>query len=237
MFMNGSDIHNVFSSVPQGGLHHAYCVIGDAKSAVSEITRFLEREFGLRAAGNPDFWIREYEMFGIDEAHALKEASERRAFVERKVFIVSAFVLTDEAQNALLKTFEEPAPKTYFFLILPTEEILFPTLRSRLQLIKLTGRQSVSLVDAALFLKSDLPKRLAMLKPLFLLEEGKRGEAESFTRTLECLFCERGNIAVFSSVDSNALFEILFVRKYIMDRSPSFKILLEHLALVLPRIM
>lgn len=237
--MDGSDIHTVFSSVPQGELHHAYCVVGDADAAVSEITRFLESAFGLRAAGNPDFWVRNCETFGIDDAHALKEASERRALVERKIFIISTLILTNEAQNALLKTIEEPSPETHFFFVLPTEEILFPTLRSRLHLVRLRGGRfsSPSPADASLFLKSELPKRLSLLKPLLALEEEKKRAAEAFTGSLEKKFRAAKNGAAFSraDADADALAELLRVRRYLYDRSPSFKILLEHLALIIPQ--
>lgn len=51
-----------------------------------------------------------------------------------KVFIIDeAELLAREAQNALLKTLEEPPPQTYIFLITDQYDQLYPTVRSRCQ--------------------------------------------------------------------------------------------------------
>lgn len=53
-----------------------------------------------------------------------------------KVFIVDeAHLLGIEAQNALLKTIEEPAEGTVIVLVTPSEDRLLPTVRSRCQLV------------------------------------------------------------------------------------------------------
>ena len=53
----------------------------------------------------------------LTKRRALKDAQTRGAFGgSRKIFIIGANSFTREAQNALLKTFEEPTAGTHFFL-------------------------------------------------------------------------------------------------------------------------
>jgi DNA polymerase III delta' subunit len=56
----------------------------------------------------------------------------------RKVFIIEeADRMNDPAQNALLKTLEEPQPDTVFILITDKEEDLLETIRSRCRVVRL----------------------------------------------------------------------------------------------------
>jgi DNA polymerase-3 subunit delta' len=57
-----------------------------------------------------------------------------------KVFIVDEAELIDRVgQNALLKTLEEPPPRTYIFLVTSRPERLFPTIQSRCQRVRFVG--------------------------------------------------------------------------------------------------
>ncbi len=69
----------------------------------------------------------------VDEVRALaRRLSFAQVFGRRKVAIVApAEALNERAQNALLKTLEEPPPQTTFFLITSQPDELLPTVRSR----------------------------------------------------------------------------------------------------------
>ena len=224
-------------------LHHAYCVVGEAREAISRITDFLKSALDFEAAGNLDFWQGEYETLGIDEARFLSEASTRRALGARKVFIIAARIFTDEAQNALLKTIEEPSPDTHLFLIVSSPEVLLSTVRSRLQIVFADNDAAVDeLLAAARFLALSIPARLAlaqgMLKELENEKKEKEDKAEpllSKGRILRFLDALEKTLAKDTRANRAALSEILEVRKYAHDRAPSLKLLLEHLALVLPK--
>jgi len=224
-------------------LHHAYCVVGETEQAFPRIERFLKSQLDFLVKGNPDFWRGEYETFGIDEARQLKEASARRALGARKVFILAARGLTSEAQNALLKTFEEPAGNTLFFLVVPSAETLFPTMRSRLQLVFVEPKSETAASDARQFLAETVPARLARVQAMLAALEKEKKEKEDSDEPL------REKARIFAFVDAveraaaknikahpGALEEILGVKKYMRDRAPSLKLLLEHLALVLPQV-
>jgi len=74
---------------------------------------------------------------GIDEIRSLKE--EVRVSISQdhwKVLILDeAHSLTKDAANALLKTLEEPPPKTTFILITTEPEKIIATVKSRLQIL------------------------------------------------------------------------------------------------------
>ncbi len=55
--------------------------------------------------------------------------------------IKQAQLLTTQAQNALLKTLEEPPGKAKIILASPNEDILLPTIRSRCQIVRLAASE------------------------------------------------------------------------------------------------
>ena len=154
----------------------------------------IEKE-GIAIKGNPDIFVRDYASFGIDEARELRDRASLKAVAGGgRIFIISAAGMTSEAQNALLKTLEEPAAEATFFLLVATPETLLPTLRSRIQNFELespkNGRvtEAESQVDVNKFISSDPQGRLSMLKPLLEKdEEDKRdiGAILSFLSNLE----------------------------------------------------
>lgn len=55
----------------------------------------------------------------------------------RVIIVVDAQSLNPQATNAMLKIVEEPPPSTYFLFLVPEISQLLPTLRSRVQVIRL----------------------------------------------------------------------------------------------------
>lgn len=70
---------------------------------------------------------------GIDEIRGLQHfLSQKPVYSGKRVAIIDeAEALTPQAQNAILKTAEEPPPQTLIILALATPEALLPTLQSR----------------------------------------------------------------------------------------------------------
>jgi len=102
-----------------------------------------------RAGSHPDrHWVRllkdardkkEKRSIGVDQVRQLSEAlgmtSMRSGY--RVAVIVPADLMTTAAQNALLKTLEEPAPRTVLVLVAARPSVLLPTLRSRCQRVEI----------------------------------------------------------------------------------------------------
>lgn len=76
---------------------------------------------------------------GIERVKALEHAAALQAFEGRcRVFIIDgAESLSREAENALLKTLEEPPAAVLLLLVTAEEDALLPTIRSRVQRVAL----------------------------------------------------------------------------------------------------
>jgi len=107
-----------------GFFHHAFLVEGRREETLAALRSFVAEEFGIEVAGNPDFLEMEFVSFGVDDGRALKEIQSRRSSAEnaKKIFVVSANSFTEQAQNALLKIFEEPTKDTIFFVLTPSAQ-------------------------------------------------------------------------------------------------------------------
>lgn len=92
-----------------------------------------------------------------------------------KVYIINkAEAMTEEAQNAFLKTLEEPPPRSYLILISSKPQSLLPTISSRCQLLRFRGLDSERIKDA-LISRYDLDSARAHF--LAYLSGGRLGEA------------------------------------------------------------
>lgn len=96
-----------------------------------------------RAASHPDLhWLRRPEdkkSIGVD---AVREACEQLGMTSmrggyRVAIVTPAHLMTHNAMNALLKTLEEPAPRTLLVLITSRPSGLLATLRSRCQRVEI----------------------------------------------------------------------------------------------------
>lgn len=155
-------------------LHHAYYFVDHKlEETVTKLKEFLQKKVGVKSSGNPDFWYRKFETFTIDDARDFTEASNRKSFTRDssgrdelatglRIFIIETDFITEEAQNALLKVFEEPNLGTHFFIVSP-QEILLPTLRSRMQVF-INGNESRSKLKSVF--EMDLKQRLGVVKEI-----------------------------------------------------------------------
>ena len=212
---------------------HAYIAEG-GEAALGAVLELLQKE-GIETRANPDVYVRAYAAFTIDDARSLREKASLRATGKRgRVFVISAPTIPPEAQNALLKTFEEPPAGAIFILIVPSPEMLLPTLRSRAQTLELDLQSGEdSLVDVKKFLAAAPQARLDMLKPLL---EKDADENRNLSGTLAFLSSLEKNLAGNAGAEACGLRAVYRARKYITDRGSLMKPLLEQTALLIPRV-
>lgn len=88
--------------------------------------------------------------YSVHEARALvqRSALAPMASAWHVVVLEDADRLTDEAANVLLKTLEEPAPRTVWLLCAPSVEDVLPTVRSRTRHVGLRTPSAVEVADA-----------------------------------------------------------------------------------------
>lgn len=214
--------------------HHAYCVEGAGPHEVTAFTEKLREACGVMR-GSPDCIALSVPSFGIDDAQEMRGwAFNKPAGGGKKFFVLGADTITPEAQNAFLKVFEEPPPDTHFFLLLKTADFLLPTLRSRVEVLQMSAaKKDATPEEAKSFLASSIEKRLAYAEKVSKAladEKMTRGEAATFVSSL--LSAARGN-AAFPRASRDALEYLLRAEAYAHDQSASFKLILDHLALVL----
>jgi DNA polymerase III delta prime subunit len=201
--------------------HHAYYIEG------------LLAEFDTYKAALRPLWANTFERFGIDEARELVKLASFKNYTEA-IFLVGAASITSEAQQALLKLLEEPPTGTVFVLLVPHGSLL-PTVRSRMLPYPTVHIKEASSLNnvAKTFLHSGGKERSDMIAILLKNEEGVKERVRSFMYALEALLAPtlRTNAQAREGIEDIAL-----MRGYLGDRSPSLKMLLEHLALSLPRI-
>lgn len=207
-----------------GFLHHAYLV---DEALAGDLLSFIENDLLVTLKGNPDFLHISTETFGITEGRRLKDMSSRKAIGERQITVIAFNTMTLEAQNALLKLFEEPTPNTHFFLVTRTPERILPTLLSRLFVIRDYKEKEIN-DSAKKFLKMKALKRISYLQPI--IEEKDKEKALSFLIEIELLL--RKELLQNPSIEkTRSLKELGACRGYLFDRGSSVKMILEHIAL------
>ncbi|MHB8860475.1 MAG: hypothetical protein ACYC48_01935, partial [Minisyncoccota bacterium] len=147
--------------------HQSFVIEAEAEEGIAAAQAWAEKELGMRAGNNPDIAVMRFGLFSVADARRVTELAAGVAFAgESKVVIIAASRAYHEAQNALLKVFEEPPVGTHLFLILPSLGGLLPTLRSRVQILNVGFRKPYIPEVAEEFLKATKEKRSAIIKRL-----------------------------------------------------------------------
>ncbi len=221
-------------------LHHAYLIEGSKDEVLSEIYEFL-KEIDVDTKNNGDLIQMNLDSFKMDDARDLKSyTSEKSLTNSKKVFIIYANNFLIEAQNSLLKLFEEPIENTFFFIITPDTSIMIKTLLSRFYFISTKQNFDEEDKNAKKFIKMNTPTRLLFIKELLTEEDGEdeisninstRSKALRFLNALEGTL--HGKVS--EGVLDTKIFEHLFkVRKFLRQPGSSTKSLMESVALITP---
>ena len=226
--------------------HHAFVVEAEAEEGIKIAQEWAARELGMQVPGNPDIITLRHSLFSVEDARRVTELAASAPFLgESKVLIVSAHRAYHEAQNALLKLFEEPPEGVYLFLILPSLGGLLPTLRSRVHVLGTpaafpAARKAARKAEgAAAFMTAGKEARSALIKKL---ASGKDEEARRENREEALRIINGMEAAAYAALKKSGdasitafLSDIATVRGYLYDRSAPVRMILEHLSLVLPK--
>ncbi len=207
-------------------IHQAILIESDKNTGIKWASDFIKNNFNVQIKGNPDFEIIKTERFNIENARKLKTRSSQAPLGKYQFFIIACENILREAQNALLKLFEEPPKNTFFIVILPAKNSLLPTVLSRMEY---KGKINFDLKEkefAKLFISSSIKKRIKMLEPI--IKNKDRKTAKNIVDAIEEMLHSEGVLK-----NSKSLYEINFIRQYLGDKSSSIKMLLEHLAITI----
>ncbi len=182
-----------------GRIVHAYLFTGPAGSGKKTLSSLFaqallcegpgEKPCGVcrtcrqfQAGSHPDvMWIRRQEgrkNILIEQIRDMQEKMKVKPFQagNRICFIENAQEMTEQAQNALLKTLEEPPSHSVFFLLADSTFSILPTIRSRCQMVRI-GSLPREDVAGILTKRLSLPREKAMTYAA--LSQGVPGKALS----------------------------------------------------------
>lgn len=120
---------------------------------------------------HPDLlYLSDEEKLGVESAKKIREHLLLKPFQGqgRGVVLVSSHKLTPEAQNALLKTLEEPPEEAVILLGTSSEELLLPTVLSRCQIqtqaVSSPKRAEKELEEVESLIAADISTRLQKIE-------------------------------------------------------------------------
>ena len=215
---------------------HAYVIGGHREDARVFIDALLGK-YGVPTKNNPDYKVSEHVIFTIDHVRELRAWQNLVPIGEQKVHVVYMTFITQEAENALLKTLEEPVPKTHIILAIPKPEMLLPTLLSRVRVLmpESTVHGGVHRIEE--FLSMGVGARLEFVKKLVEKSEDEYASAEvrekavAFFDDLE-RYVEK-NISSYDKKSVEKVESILKLKKYLFTPASSVRTIMETVALAM----
>lgn len=227
---------------------HAYFLVGESEQGIESARAFAKNELEISGKGNPDIVVLRYTLFSVEESRKLLDiACAAPLMGTRKAIIVCATRFFHEAQNALLKLFEEPPPGITFILIIPSEGMLLPTLRSRLASLTQTRHPSNTTIsaEARQFLVANPTERTKLLEKLVARsksdkdEEKQQARSDAVRLTEDLLRASRYARKGAKGTERQhelQLFENDLMRflPLLYTRSAPLKLIFEHLLIVIP---
>lgn len=184
-FIGHSYIINSFKKrAVNKSLSHAHLIVGEDGIGKSK----LARVFALQILGGID--TRQYvdiinyhpkkASFGVDEVRELIAEVNKKPFEgNKKVIIIhEGNKLTIQAQNALLKTIEEPPTGVFIIILCESLELILDTIKSRCQIYKLTPLSKSEITEYIENIKGNATKEEILAALAY--SEGVPGRAERF---------------------------------------------------------
>lgn len=228
-------------------INQAYLLVGDIGSTVTEINSIIIKISGCPITGNSDYYICNTNVFDIAETKRLKQASQSKSVSGgKRFFVIAAEVFLENAQNALLKTLEEPIEGNHFFIITHDARCLLPTVVSRLIKIENFGNKSYEVINNNVilckkFLSAGVADRILMIGEIIKENDEARVQksaTRNFIKDVENIVFNKyrkGELDYLVDIGT-ILSSISKVSDYSNDPASASKMLLEYLSLICPRL-
>lgn len=179
----------------------------------------------------------EHVIFTIEHVRAFREWQQLRSLETKKIYVVFVAFMTNEAQNALLKTLEEPSENTHIIVSIPKPETLLQTILSRVQLLYVPQNKNNGVKNIKDFLNMGVGERLDYVKKICAKDEDEYASAKARERAVD-FFNDLENYISYEikKIDKNHAKhyeQILSLKKNLYTPSVSIKNILETVALVM----
>lgn len=180
-------INNFKKRVDLDEISHAHIIVGENGIGKSNLANKFARDILGKFEERDYIDIINYRCkkssFGVDDVRGIVDEINKRPFEgDKKVIIIyDGNKLTVQAQNALLKTIEEPPKGVFIILLCESLELILDTIKSRCQIYKLSplNKEDIRLyidnINNDSFSQDEVNAAIAY-------SEGIPGKAEAFLR-------------------------------------------------------
>ncbi len=221
--------------------HHAYVVEGERIAVMARAERAARALVGASA----DYQALAFDQLTIEQARKLRELAYQSGTGDSRVLVIYAARIFHEAQNALLKVFEEPPSGTTLILGVPSLGILLSTLRSRLVPLPIDEELGAQRDTTSNFLALSSTEREKYLTKLVerskadsdAIKQEARGEATALISDL----LQRSYKALQAETEPRRRQELVAFLEDLTaflpishERSAPLKLIFEHVLLVIP---
>lgn len=204
--------------------------ISSSKDLRSQKIDLLVKEHNL-TKNHPDLlWIAGEEAVGIEQAKKMRGFLSLKPYSSKfkLVVIEDAEKLTLDAQNSLLKTFEEPPDNSLIFMGIKEESNLLPTILSRLAIeyldknVKEEGLSPKTVGDIENLLNAGLQQRFMFIENLQNREDFLKSLILFFrNKLLEEKYLEFNKDLLEAAKWAKANVNIRIILEYLMLKMPS----------------
>lgn len=213
-------IKQIQDSINSGRFSHAHLIVGEDGIGKSIIAKEIALKL-LNKKENKNYVDiievrsgKNKNSIGVDEIREIiKEANKKPYESDKKIIIIyEAHKMTTEAQNAFLKTIEEPPNGVNLILLCETIELILETIRSRCQIYKLNRLNSK---EMKIYIEKKYPGlEETDIRQLIAFSEGIPGRCKSFIE--DDTFKEIRNKTI------NILLEVCKKDRYIIKQYENF---------------
>ncbi len=224
--------NNIKTAIANGTVNHAYIICGPEGSGkrliADTFAKALQCEGDKRPCGvcqschmtesgnNPDILFpvpTKTKVLGVDDIRdqIVKPSSIKPYMFKYKVFIVEqADKMTIPAQNAFLKTLEEPSGFSVFLLLAENLDAFLPTVLSRCVVLRTENVNAKSIYS--LLLREGIDEDTASLASEYA--RGSVGEALSLARDEEFIAMRDDVIDILSGIYDKNTVEVMLLGNY-----------------------
>ena len=205
-------IEGFYKRTRTGKLSHAHLIIGPDGIGKSLLAKKFSMDILGKTVDREYVDIINYRSkkasFGVDDVRGIIDEVNKKPYEgDKKVIIIhGGSRLTTQAQNALLKTIEEPPKGVYIIILSESLELMLDTIKSRSQIYKLTP---LSKDEIKRFIKQIGEEKNEKILVAMSYCEGIPGRAEKILRDKELIGLRDIIVALFRDLNSTDAEKVL----------------------------